>query len=112
MLTRPRRLEYFEIAPGVYPLRDWLLGLRDVVTRHRLEVRLRKLEMGNPGNWRSVGEGVQELKEDFGPGYPMYFAEDRDVVVILLAGGSKATQAKDIKLAKAYWTLYVTQNKR
>ena len=112
VLTRPRHLEYFELSAGNYPFRDWLLGLKEASTRHRLEVRLRKLELGNPGHWRSVGLGVIELKEDFGPGYRLYVAEDGGVLVILLAGGTKATQAKDIKLAQGFWALYLAKKKR
>jgi len=111
MQTRPRQLEYFELSAGLYPFRDWLLGLKDAPTRHRLEVRLRKLELGNPGHWRPLGDGVIELKEDFGPGFRLYVAEDGGVLVILLAGGTKATQPKDIKLAKAYWAIYQAKKK-
>ena len=87
MQTRPRQLEYFELSAGIYPFRDWLLSLKDVSTRHRLEIRLRKLELGNPGHWRALGDGVIELKEDFGPGFRLYVAEDGGVLVILRAGG-------------------------
>ena len=106
METRPRHVEHFELSEGKYPFRDWLLGLKDSPTRHRLEVRLRKLLMGNPGHARAVGEGVVELIEVFGPGFRIYVGEDGPTLVILLNGGAKGTQQKDINLAKAYWTIY------
>ena len=105
MLSYPRHLEYFELSPGRYPFREWFLGLRDATVRHRIEIRLRKLELGNPGHWRSLGSGLIELKEDFGPGYRLYLAEDQGALVVLLAGGTKRTQARDIALAKSYWIL-------
>lgn len=108
MQVRPRQLVYFELSEGRYPFRDWLRSLTDAMVRRRLKARLRKLELGNPGHWRSVGAGVIELKEDFGPGFRLYVAEDGPVCVVLLAGGIKAGQAKDIQMARDYWHQYLT----
>ena len=66
-------------------------------------MRLDRLELGNFGDCKPVGEGVLELRLDFGPGYRVYFAEDGPIIVLLLIGGDKNTQTKDIKTAKAYW---------
>ena len=77
----------------------WLDGLRDIRARARILVRIERLAAGNPGDVRPVGEGVSELRVDYGPGYRVYFIQQGQKVVILLAGGDKRTQAKDIKTA-------------
>jgi putative addiction module killer protein len=77
----------------------WLDGLRDVRARARILVRIERLAAGNPGDVKPVGEGVSELRIDYGPGYRMYYKKQGQKVVILLAGGDKNTQAKDIKTA-------------
>lgn len=65
--------------------------------------------MGNFGHWKSVGQGVKELKIDVGPGYRIYFGEDGEKVVVLLVGGDKTTQSNDIKLAQQYWAEYLEE---
>ncbi len=77
----------------------WLDGLRDIQARARILVRVERLAAGNPGDVRPVGEGVSELRIDYGPGYRVYFTKHGQEVVILLAGGDKRTQSKDIKAA-------------
>ncbi len=77
----------------------WLDGLRDVRARARILMRVERLAAGNPGNVRPVGEGVSELRIDYGPGYRVYFTRSGRELVILLAGGDKRTQARDIKTA-------------
>ncbi len=77
----------------------WLDDLRDIQARARILVRIERLATGNPGDVRPVGEGVSELRIDYGPGYRVYYAKHGREVVILLAGGDKRTQAKDIKTA-------------
>ena len=77
----------------------WLDGLRDVRARARVQVRIERLVAGNPGDAEPVGEGVSELKVDYGPGYRVYFKRRGRDLVILLAGGTKGTQAADIKTA-------------
>ena len=78
---------------------QWLDGLRDIHARARVLVRVERLAAGNPGDVKSVGEGVSELRIDYGPGYRVYFTLREHAVIILLAGGDKRTQAKDIKTA-------------
>ncbi len=63
-------------------------------------MRIRRLSLGNPGDVRAVGEGVSELRLDYGPGYRVYFVQQGSVLIVLLAGGDKSTQDKDIRLAK------------
>jgi len=77
----------------------WLDGLRDIQARARILVRIERLTAGNPGDVRPVGEGVSELRIDYGPGYRVYFKRQGTTIVILLAGGDKRTQTKDIKTA-------------
>ena len=77
----------------------WLNGLRDIRTRARILVRVERLASGNPGDVRPVGEGVSELRVDYGPGYRVYFKKQKLGIVILLAGGDKRSQANDIKNA-------------
>ena len=77
----------------------WLDGLHDIRARARILVRIERLAAGNPGDVKSVGEGVSELRIDYGPGYRVYYKKQGQKVVVLLAGGDKSTQAKDIKTA-------------
>ncbi len=77
----------------------WLDGLRDMRARARILVRVERLASGNPGDVRPVGEGVSELRVNYGPGYQVYFKKQELGIVILLAGGDKRSQAKDIKNA-------------
>ncbi len=78
---------------------EWLDGLRDVRARARVLVRVERLAAGNPGDVRPVGEGVSELRIDYGPGYRVYFKRQGRAVVVLLAGGDKRTQGADIETA-------------
>jgi len=75
----------------------WLDGLRDIRARARVQVRIERLAAGNAGDVEPVGEGVSELRIDYGPGYRVYFKKQGREVVVLLAGGDKRTQAADIK---------------
>ena len=77
----------------------WLDGLRDIRARARVQVRIERLAAGNAGDVEPVGEGVSELRIDYGPGYRVYFKRLGREVVILLAGGDKRTQSADIKSA-------------
>ena len=78
----------------------WLDGLNDIQARARVMVRLERLAMGNPGDAKAVGEGVSEMRIHYGPGYRVYFVRRGKTIVVLLCGGDKSTQAKDIKTAK------------
>ena len=78
---------------------QWFEGLRDRQARMRVDVRIRRLSLGNPGDVKPVGEGVSELRIDYGPGYRVYFVQRGQALVILLAGGDKRTQDRDIKTA-------------
>lgn len=77
----------------------WLNGLSDIRARSRILVRIERLASGNPGDIKPVGEGVSELRINYGPGYRVYFVKRGQEMIILLAGGDKGTQVKDIKTA-------------
>ena len=79
---------------------EWFARLRDRRAKARIDARLRRFTLGNPGDVKSVGDGVQELRIDYGPGYRVYFAQVGQLVVLLLAGGDKSTQLTDIETAK------------
>ena len=79
---------------------QWLDNLRDIRARARVLARVERLAAGNPGDVKSVGEGVSEMRIDYGPGYRVYFTRRGNEIVILLAGGDKGTQNADIKTAQ------------
>jgi putative addiction module killer protein len=78
----------------------WLDGLKDLRARARIQARIERLAAGNPGDVKPAGEGVSELRIDYGPGYRVYFKRRGRKLIILLAGGDKSSQAKDIKRAQ------------
>jgi putative addiction module killer protein len=78
---------------------EWFKSLRDRQARARINTRIRRLSLGNRGDVRPVGEGVSELRIDYGPGYRVYFVQRGETLVILLAGGDKRTQQRDIRKA-------------
>ncbi|MEE8075881.1 MAG: type II toxin-antitoxin system RelE/ParE family toxin [Candidatus Binatia bacterium] len=77
----------------------WFNSLRDRKARARIDVRIRRLSLGNPGDVKAVGEGVSELRIDYGPGYRVYYTQRGQRLIVLLAGGDKPTQKQDIKRA-------------
>ena len=79
--------------------RDWIDSLKDREGRARIQVRVDRLAHGNPGQHRNLAGGVAELKIDFGPGYRVYYTEQGEELIILLAGGDKSTQQQDIRTA-------------
>jgi putative addiction module killer protein len=95
----------FVAADGRIPFQAWLDSL-DRHTQARITVALTRLSRGNRSNVKGVGGGVAELKMDFGPGYRIYFGQDGETLVILLAGGTKRRQSEDIAMAKVRWLEY------
>ena len=79
----------------------WFDALRDAQARARILIRIRRLSLGNPGDVKPVGSGVSEMRIDYGPGYRVYFIRRGDTLAILLAGGDKRTQSRDIAAAIA-----------
>ena len=87
---------------GKNPFRDWLKSL-NMTVQARIQARVLRFESGNLGDHKTVGGGVWEARLDFGPGYRLYFGRIGGAVILLLAGGDKASQSKDIAAAKHYW---------
>lgn len=104
----PKRVIVYASPNGKEPFTDWLYGLRDIIGRKRILARVSRLQQGNYGDCEPVGEGVSELRMFFGSGYRVYFGEHGDDIVILLCGGDKGSQNKDIEQAKAYWKEYLS----
>ena len=100
------KLYYYQTASGERPFVEWLEGLNDRQARARIEARLARVATGNLGDVEPVGEGVLELRVDWGPGYRVYFSRIGQVIVLLLCGGDKRMQQKDIKRAKDYFQDY------
>ena len=99
-------LRYYQRTNGEQPFTEWLERLRDQEARARVLSRLARVAVGNLGDVESVGEGVLELRIDWGPGYRVYFARLGQMIILLLLGGDKRSQQKDIKRAKAYFEDY------
>jgi len=93
-------------ADGQSPYATWLRELRDRQARARIMARLNRVRLGNLGDCKAVGEGVFELRMPFGPGYRLYFAREGEAVVLLLCGGEKDSQQRDIERARSYWQDY------
>jgi putative addiction module killer protein len=98
-----QEVRVYTCSDGSEPYSQWLRGLRDARSRNRIRQRIARVRLGNLGDVRSVGEGVQELRISFGPGFRVYFGREGDSVVILLGGGDKSTQVRDIERAKDSW---------
>ena len=96
-------LWHYRLRNGRDPFGEWLSGLRDMNTRAKVEVRLGRLERGLFGDCEPIGDGLSELRIDWGPGYRVYFGREGKALILLLCGGDKGKQAKDIRDAKSYW---------
>jgi putative addiction module killer protein len=101
-----QRVEYYVTAAGKAPFREWFAALRDRKAQARIDAQLARVQLGNLGQCEPVGEGVMELKIDYGPGYRVYCGQAGPVLIILLCGGDKRTQQKDIETARGYWADY------
>ncbi len=106
MEAQSREIRYFLAEDGFSPFTLWLQALRDRKAHNKIEMRLKRVELGNLGDYKSVGDGVYELRIDFGPGYRIYFAQVGTTIILLLCGGDKSTQDKDIQQAQQYWRSY------
>lgn len=99
-------IRLFVKEDGRSPFELWLNELRDVAARGRVFARINRLRLGNFGDAKSLGGGLHELRLDVGPGYRVYFGRKGREVVVLLSGGNKASQEKDIALARNYWRAF------
>lgn len=103
LTVKTRSAILYETHAGDKPYELWLQTLKDKRAKAKLFARVDRAEMGNFGKYRDLQEGVFELKENFGPGYRVYFGIDGDEIILLLCGGDKGSQSRDIERAKKYW---------
>lgn len=106
MVTTERLIKEYIAANGKNHFRIWHDGLKDIKARAKIDIKGARLRLGNFGDSKSLGQGVYELRIHFGPGYRIYYGLDGQVIVLLLCGGDKSTQKKDIKKAKTFWKDY------
>lgn len=97
-----RKLEQYQTPTGKIPFREWLLALNDITTRARVRARLDRVQLGNYGDYKALSSDLFELRLHFGPGYRIYFGEQGDHLILLLCGGDKNSQKRDIKIAGEY----------
>lgn len=102
----PIEVRQYQTADGRIPFAEWFGALRDRQAVQAIAARLDRLRAGNRGDWKPVGAGVLELRMDTGPGYRVYCGQHGATLVLLLCGGDKRTQTKDIEAAHAYWKDY------
>lgn len=102
----PREVRVYQTPNGQEPFNEWLTSIRDMETQARIRARLERLEGGNLGDYQPVGEGVFELRIHFGAGYRIYFGQVGNTIILLLCGGDKSSQRRDIERAKTYWLEY------
>jgi putative addiction module killer protein len=106
MDIKPRSVLVYRDRAGRLPFDEWLRELRDANAVARVLARVGRIRRGNLGDCKPVGEGVSELRVDYGPGYRVYFGQKGQTLVILLCGGDKRTQERDICQAQQYWGDY------
>jgi putative addiction module killer protein len=104
-------IQHYLTAAGRDPYQEWLDKLKDLTGRVAILRRVDRLAAGNWGEHRFLQDGVREVKIDLGPGYRVYYAQERVTLVLLLCGGTKRTQAADIKTAVRYWHDYQQRSK-
>lgn len=100
---KKRTAKPYETKDGKKPFANWLEGLKDRIGKARILARVERAKLGLFGDHRDLKDGVFELRDDFGPGYRVYFGIHKDEVILLLAGGDKGSQDRDITRAKEYW---------
>ncbi len=105
-LIVPRELLAYQTREGKIPFNEWLDELNDQNAVARILARLARVRRAGLGDFKSIGEGVSELRVDYGPGYRVYFGQKGRALIILLCGGDKRTQDRDIQRAKQYWQDY------
>lgn len=107
----PKKILTYVTTEDRCPFDEWLDGLKDNKAIAQIQKRLIRVELGNLGDYKSVGSGVLELRIHYGSGFRVYFGQQGNELVILLCGGDKSSQDKDIKLAQEYWTDYEKRRK-
>lgn len=107
MRVKIRNAVFYQTIDKKEPAREWLSSLKDKVGRIKILTRIRRAEVGNFGDYKKIGQGVNELRITYGPGYRIYYGIDHnEALIILLVIGDKSIQDKNIKKAKMYWQDY------
>jgi putative addiction module killer protein len=101
-----REIRLYRTREGKVPFSEWFEAINDPRTRYKIDARLTRIRLGNLGDCQAVGSGVSELRLDYGPGFRIYFGQEGQEIIVLLCGGDKSTQKKDIKKAQVYWADY------
>lgn len=109
MQIHPYEIDYYKAIDGNNPFKSWLDGLRDINGRAKIRVRLDRARLGNLGDHKHLESGVWEMRIDYGPGYRVYFGKDGGQLILLLIGGDKDTQRKDITTAIHYLKDYLAR---
>ena len=104
-----KKLRFYQTENGKEPFKNWLESVKDKAAMAQINNRVRRLALGQRGDCKRVGNGVFELRIHYGPGYRVYFSEQGKELVILLLGGDKGSQKRDIKQATLYWKNYQEQ---
>ncbi len=102
-------IRVYTTRDGKTPFIDWLKRLRDQRARDRIHNQIDRLRLDNAGDYKSLGNGVYELRIHYGPGYRVYYGKTGKHIVLLLCGGTKASQQQDVNRAKQYWKDYRRQ---
>ncbi|MEC4985513.1 MAG: type II toxin-antitoxin system RelE/ParE family toxin [Oscillatoria sp. PMC 1076.18] len=106
MEAQPREIRRYITSDNKVPFAEWFDSLRDLKVKTKINKRLRKVSQGNLGDSKFIGEGVCELRINFGAGYRIYFGQIETTIILLLCGGDKSTQERDIAKALEYWRDY------
>lgn len=99
---KEKEIRYYVTENGKKPFLEWFSAIKDPVTKTRIKRRLERMKEGLYGDYKGIGGRLYELRLDFGAGYRIYFTEHGNEIVLLLSGGDKSTQNKDIEIAKSY----------
>ncbi len=111
MEIKTKDIKYYVTEDGHEPYIKWFKGIKNLKGRALIKTRLNRVRSSNFGDYKPVKDGVYELRIHYGPGYRIYYGLDGDSLVILLCGGLKGTQSKDIKKALQYWDAYKEEKK-
>ncbi len=112
MKVQSKELKIYLTLQGKSPFEKWLNSIKDKKTQAVIDNGLRRVRLGNLGNCKPVGGGVFELKIDYGSGYRIYFGQIGTTIILLLCGGDKSTQKKDINKAQEYWQDYANRENK
>ena len=111
-LSMDIEIEIYETSRSKKPFDDWFNSIREIHTRAKILTRLDRLKLGNFGDCKTIGDGISELRIHYGPGIRIYYAQVENIVILLLCGGDKGSQARDINKAKEYLKDYLSRGKK